>query len=80
MKQIIIYALPGCSFCRQAKEYFEANNVLFEEINVEENEQAAEDIIERTGQSGFPVLDIQGELIIGFDREKIEEVLKNADK
>jgi glutaredoxin 3 len=75
MKRITVYFIPGCPYCKSAKEFIKSKEFEFEEINVEDNSDAAEDIIERTGQSGFPVIEINGELIIGFDEQEITEKL-----
>ncbi|VVB77778.1 Glutaredoxin [uncultured archaeon] len=78
-KKIKIYTLPWCPHCNSLKEYLKKNKHEFENINVEEDDEAAEDIIERTGQDGFPIIVIDDEVIIGFDANKIEELL-NKDK
>ena len=59
-----------------AKEFFKKNDVAYTEINVEEDEAAAEEMIEKSGQLGVPVIDINGEIIIGFNRGAIEKALK----
>ncbi len=59
-----------------AKEFFKKNNVSYTEINVEEDEAAAEEMIEKSGQMGVPVIDINGEIIVGFNRGAIEKALK----
>jgi glutaredoxin 3 len=74
--KIITYTLSWCPHCKALKEYLSNKKIEYENIDMEENEEAAEDIIEKTGQSGFPIIDIEGEIIIGFDREKIESLLK----
>ena len=59
-----------------AKDFFKKNDVAYTEINVEEDEAAAEEMIEKSGQLGVPVIDIDGEIIIGFNRGAIEKALK----
>ena len=59
-----------------AKEFFRKNNVKYEEINVEKDEKAAEEMIEKSGQMGVPVIDIDGEIIVGFNKPAIEKALK----
>ena len=59
-----------------AKEFLKENNIEFEEINVGSDPKAAQEMIEKSGQIGVPVIDINGEIIVGFDREKIKKVLK----
>ncbi len=76
MKKIIIYTLPYCGHCKALKAFLSRKNIEFNDINVEENNEAAEEIIGRTRQSGFPVIDIDGELVIGFDEKEMEEKLR----
>lgn len=59
-----------------AKEFFKKNDVAYTEINVEEDEAAAEEMIEKSGQMGVPVIDVNGEIIVGFNRGAIEKALK----
>jgi len=75
MKFVKVYFIEGCPYCKEAKDFLKSKNIQFEEVDVEKNEEAAEDIIERTGQSGFPIIEIDGELVIGFDKEQLEELL-----
>ena len=74
--KITTYTLSWCPHCKALKEYLNNKKIEYENIDVEENEDAAEDIIEKTGQSGFPIVVIEDDIIIGFDPKKIEELLK----
>ncbi len=76
MKKIIIYTTSWCPFCDAAKEYFKNKGVEYEEKNVENDIQAREEMIEKSGQLGVPVIDIGGKIIVGFSPEEIEEALK----
>ena len=76
MKKIIVYTLPYCGHCKALKAFLSRKNIEFEDINVDENNEAAEEIIARTGQNEFPVIDIGGELVIGFDEKEMEEKLR----
>ena len=58
-----------------AKEFLKENNVKFENINVSDDQDAAEEMIEKSGQMGVPVIEVGGEIIVGFDKEKIKEAL-----
>lgn len=73
---IKIYTTTHCPYCKMAKEYFAKNNVAFEDFNVEESEEAFTEMVKKSGQMGVPVIDIDGTIIIGFDREAIDEALK----
>jgi len=71
-----IYVTNACPFCKLAKDFLKENKVEFEEINLEDNEEAVQEMIEKSGQIGVPVLDINGTIIIGFDAERIKKALK----
>jgi len=71
-----LYSTTWCSFCRMAKEFFRDKKIKFEDINVQEDQEAAEEMIKKTGQSGVPVIDIDGKIIIGFNIEEIKKTLK----
>ena len=77
MKKITIYSTPWCHFCHQAKEYFKSKNIEFTDIDVSVDQARADEMIKKSGQMGVPVIDIDGQLIIGFDKSKIEELLAN---
>ena len=73
---IKVYSTPTCTFCDQAKEFLKKNNIKFESIDVASNEKAAREMIEKTGQAGVPVIDIDGKIIIGFNKDAIKKALK----
>jgi len=62
-------------YCRAAKEFFEENNVQYEEKDVAKDEQARNDMVQKSGQLGVPVIDVNGEIVIGFDESKLSELL-----
>ena len=74
-KKVKIYSTPACPYCIRAKQYLKDNNVEFENIDVSTNQAAAQEMIDKSGQMGVPVLDIEGQVIIGFDKEKINQSL-----
>ena len=61
--------------CKAAKEFLKANGFAYTERNVSEDRQAAKDLIVKTGQKKLPTIDVDGALVIGFDQEKLEELL-----
>ncbi len=71
-----IYTTNHCPYCHQAKDFFKEKKVEFKEINVEENPQAAEEMVEKSGQMGVPVIEIDGQIIVGFNKPAIEKALK----
>ena len=71
-----IYSTPSCPWCKKTKEYLKAHKVKFKDINVAEDQKAAQEMIKKSGQTGVPVLDINGEIIVGFKEDKIKKALK----
>lgn len=72
---IKVYSTPTCPWCDRVKEYFAMNNISYEELNVAKDRDAALEMIEKTGQTGVPVIDINGDIIIGFDKDAIDQHL-----
>ena len=75
MPNVKIYSTPTCSYCAMAKEFLKKNNIAFENIDVGINKQAGQEIIEKSGQMGVPVLEIDGQIIVGFDKDAISKAL-----
>lgn len=75
MKTITIYSTPNCHFCNEAKEYFKTNNIEFTEFNVADDVEKRKEMIEMTGQMGVPVIRIEDDVMIGYDENKIKELL-----
>ena len=75
MAKIIIYSTPTCPYCEMAKDYFKQNNVQYENYDVSENEEAAKEMVTKSHQMGVPVIDIDGTIIIGFDKPAIDKAL-----
>lgn len=74
-KNVKIYSTPTCPYCIRTKQFLKDSNIQFEDMDVSVNHEAAEEMIEKSGQMGVPVLDIDGEIIVGFDKEKIKQAL-----
>ena len=72
---VIVYSTPTCPFCIRAKQFLKDNNVQFEDIDVSENHEKAQEMIKKSGQMGVPVLEIGEKIIVGFDKDKIKEAL-----
>lgn len=75
MANIVIYSTPACGYCKMAKEYFVSKNIQYTEVDVSADRAKQEEMIAKTGQYGVPVIDIDGTIIIGFDKRKIDECL-----
>ena len=71
-----VYSTITCPYCVTLKEFFKEHNIEFEDIDVSQDEKAREEMVEKSGQMGVPVVDINGEIVIGFDKEKISQLLK----
>jgi len=70
-----VYTTPTCPYCTMAKKFLKENGIEFIEKNVASDHAAAVEMVEKSGQMGVPVLDIDGEIIVGFDREAIKRAL-----
>lgn len=75
MNSVKIYTTPVCVYCKMAKAFFVENNVKYEEVNVAENSKAREEMIAKSHQIGVPVVDVNGKIIIGFDKPRLIEAL-----
>jgi glutaredoxin-like YruB-family protein len=75
--KVTIYSADWCAFCHAAKDYLDKLGIKFTEKNVEEKQEFAQEAVEKSGQMGIPVIDIDGEIIVGFDRPKIDAALKD---
>lgn len=71
-----LYSTPSCVYCKTLKEYLSKNNIEFVNIDVSKDEKELDKMVKDSGQMGVPVVDIDGEIIIGFDKQKIDELLK----
>lgn len=70
-----IYSTQTCPYCVMAKDYFKKLNVNFEEVDVSRDEKAREELIQKSHQMGVPVVDINGTIIVGFNRAEIDKAL-----
>ncbi len=73
---IKIYSTPTCVYCKTLKEYLAKNDFKFEDIDVSKDEKELQKMIKNSGQMEVPILDIEGEIVVGFDKEKIDKLLK----
>ncbi|MBN2058118.1 MAG: glutaredoxin family protein [Candidatus Saganbacteria bacterium] len=75
MTNIKIYSTPTCPYCKMTKQFLAENNIEFEDVDVSANQSAAQEMISKSGQMGVPVLDIGGQIVVGFDKAKIKQLL-----
>ena len=76
MPKVTIYTTPSCVYCRMAKDFFQKNSVEYSELNVVNDEKAREDMIKKSRQLGVPVIDVDGEIFVGFDQSGLKKALK----
>ena len=72
---VTVYSTPTCPYCKVAKDFLTENKVKFNDINVAEDQAKAQEMIEKSGQMGVPVIDIDGDIIVGFDKDKLKATL-----
>lgn len=74
--KVTIYTTPDCSICRKAKEYLAQNGVAYEEIDVASDRRAADEMVQKSGQLGVPVIIADGVMLAGFNQLKLDVALK----
>jgi glutaredoxin-like YruB-family protein len=79
MAKVIVYSTPMCPYCRMVKDFLRKKGVEFEDKDVSIDRGAAKDMIKKSGQMGVPQVEINGKIILGFDRKAIEEELENIE-
>jgi len=72
---IKVYSTPTCAYCVTLKKFLDEKEIKYESVDVSQNETALKEMIDKSGQMGVPVLDIDGQIIVGFNRNKIVELL-----
>ena len=74
-KRVTVYSTPTCSWCNTLKTYLKLHNVLFNDIDLSRDQNAAEALVKRSGQTGVPQTDINGEIVVGFNKARINQLL-----
>jgi glutaredoxin 3 len=75
MAKVIIYSTPVCVYCKMAKDFFAKNNVAYEEHDVASDAAARAEMVDKSHQLGVPVIDIDNNIVIGFDQKTLEKLL-----
>ncbi len=75
MTKVIIYSTPTCVYCKMAKAFFKEKGVEYEEKDVAMDQAAREEMVNKSGQLGVPVIDVGGKVVVGFDQMKLAEFL-----
>lgn len=79
MKKVKIYTSPTCPYCFALKEYLKKHKIEFEEVDISKDEKAKKELIKKSDQLGVPVVEINGKIVVGFDKDKINKILKIKD-
>jgi len=75
MKNIKIYTTPICPYSSRLKDYLKSKKIEFENIDVSSSQEKIQEMVEKSGQMGVPVIDIEGKIIVGFNKEEIDKEL-----
>ncbi len=76
MHVVKVYSTSTCPWCMRAKQYLQSKGVDFENVDVASDEKAAEEMVALSGQMGVPVIVVDGQVVVGFDKTRLEELLK----
>lgn len=71
-----VYTTPACPYCFTLKEFLKEHNIKFEEVDVSQDEKARDEMIKKSGKMETPIVEIDGQIVVGFDKEKITKLLK----
>lgn len=80
MAEIKVYSTQTCPWCHKAKDFLKEKNAEFEDIDISQNQEAAQEMMKKSGQMGVPQIEINGKMIVGFDQAAIETELAKSDK
>lgn len=75
MKNVIIYSTPTCVYCKLAKEFFKENKIAYTEYDVAADLGKRQEMVEKTGQLGVPVIQVENAVMVGFSKEKLSQAL-----
>ena len=76
IKKVTVYSTPTCSWCNTLKSWLRKNNIQYTDIDVSANEKAAQDLVRRSGQQGVPQTEIYGQIVVGFDQQRLKQLLE----
>jgi len=74
-KNVIVYSTPTCPWCKRAKDYLSEKGVAFKAVDVAADQEAAQEMVKKSGQMGVPVIDVDGQVIVGFDQATLDKAL-----
>ena len=73
-KKVILYTTPTCDFCKAVKDYFAENNIQYELVDLAVDRDRIQEMVDKSGQMGVPVIDAGGEVVVGFDKAKLDKI------
>lgn len=73
---VIVYSTPNCPYCVYTKAYFKSKGIAFDDIDVSRNRAKGEEMVRKSGQMGVPVIDIDGNILVGFQPNEFDKLLK----
>ena len=74
-KKVKVFSTSSCPYCKMEKDFLKEHKIEFEDIDVGADQEAAQEMVEKSGQMGVPVTDIDGEIVVGFDKDKLKKLL-----
>jgi len=74
--KVTVYSTPSCPYCHMAKDFLKQNKIAFEDIDVSKDRKKAQEMIEKSGQMGVPVIEVGDKIILGFSKEELRKALK----
>lgn len=73
--KVTIYSTPTCGFCHMAKQWMDENNISYKDNDVTTSQSLVQEMVEKSGQMGVPVIEIEDKILVGFDKHRMEELL-----
>jgi glutaredoxin-like YruB-family protein len=77
--KVKVYSTPTCPYCKMARSYLDENGVAYDDVDVTKDATGRDEMIKKSGQMGVPVILVDGEIVIGFDKERLANLLKKSD-
>lgn len=75
-QQVKVFSAPVCPYCETLKKFLKEQDINFEEVDVSQDKEARKEMVEKSGQMGVPVAEINGQIVVGFNKQKIKKLLK----
>ena len=74
-RKVIIYSAPTCPICKRAKEHLTKKGIPFQDVNVAASKEAAQEMIKKSGQMGVPVIQVNDDMMVGYNQAKLDDLL-----